>query len=155
LAEPKLIDRFMTGLQAMEKQYVASGSSDGTPADIWQDILHQYQALADPDRALKTYNDRGSVEDGDSRSHAWHWIHSLQHMGTPDFTIQANAPMYAVFKRSDAQRTYVVCNPGAQALQVKFSNGVQVTAAPHGLSHWQTRADGTLAEQSVNLRRQP
>ena len=155
LAHPVLIGRFMSGLQTMERQYAASGSSDGTPADIWQDILYQYQALSDPELALKNYNVRGSVEDGDSRSHAWNWIHSLKHMGTPDFSIKANTPMYSVFKKSDHQRTYVVCNPGEQPLPVTFSNGVTVTAAPKSLSHWQTGQDGTLVQQVVSLQRQP
>jgi hypothetical protein len=150
-----LIDRFMKGLQAMEQQYAASGSSDGTPADIWQDILQQYQALSDPERALKSYSDRGSVEDGDSRSHAWNWIHSLKHMGTPDFSVTANTPMYAVFKKADQSRTYVVCNPGSKPIQVKFSDGLQVTAEPQGLSHWQAGPSGARIQQLVNLRRQP
>jgi endoglucanase Acf2 len=100
------------------------------PPDIWQDIFAQYLGLADPAAGLKAWNRWGSFELGDTRSHALHWLLSLQAMGTPDLGVTANTALYAVFKRPDGQRTHLAYNAGKTPIQVQFSDGVRLTVAP-------------------------
>ena len=51
------------------KAYKARGGDDGTPADIWQDVIASYAALGDPDAGAALWNRKGSVEGGETRSH--------------------------------------------------------------------------------------
>jgi endoglucanase Acf2 len=104
------------------------------PIDIWQDVFAKYEALADPDKALASWNRWGSFELGDTRSHTLHWMQSLKEMGTPDLTVTADTTLYAVFKRADGQRTYLAYNAGKNPLSVRFSNGVILAAAPATLA---------------------
>jgi endoglucanase Acf2 len=104
------------------------------PIDIWQDVFAKYEALADPDKALASWNRWGSFELGDTRSHTLHWMQSLKEMGTPDLTVTADTTLYAVFKRADGQRTYLAYNAGKKPLSVRFSNGVILAAAPATLA---------------------
>lgn len=100
------------------------------PPDIWQDIFAQYLGLADPAAALATWNRWGSFELGDTRSHALHFIQSLNEMGTPDFSVTADTTLFAVFKRTDGQRSYLAYNAGKTPINVKFSDGKTLGVAP-------------------------
>ena len=74
------------------------------------------------------------MELGESRSHALHFILSLQQLGTPDFSIQADTPVHAVFKTSDGKRNYLAFNASRTAPRtVRFSDGVTLTVAPGAL----------------------
>jgi lipopolysaccharide/colanic/teichoic acid biosynthesis glycosyltransferase len=44
---------------------------------------------------------------GDTRSHALHWMLSLQSMGTPDFDTTANTTLYSVFKRATPNSAFI------------------------------------------------
>jgi hypothetical protein len=107
------------------------------PKDIWQDIFAKYLALADPALALKTWDRWGSVNTGDSRTHALHWMLSLEAMGTPDFGVTANTTLYSVLKRPDGQRTYLAYNASKAPLTVRFSDGKSLTVAPGTLASTQ------------------
>ena len=67
---------------------------------------------------------------GDTRTHALHFMQSLKEMGTPDFSITADTTLYAVFKRADGQRSYLVYNAGKQPLKATFSDGKTLTVEP-------------------------
>ncbi len=114
--------------------YSARGLSDGTPPDIWQDLLCSWLALADPDAALAAWNKHGSVESGETRSHTLFWLLSLKEMGTPDLGVTANTALYAVFKNASGARTYLAYNAGSAAVQVKFSTGKTVDIPPRSLA---------------------
>jgi len=103
------------------------------PKDVWQDIFAKYLALADPAAALARWDRYGSVELGDTRTHTLHWMLSLQDMGTPDFSVTADTPLYGVFKRADGRRTYLAYNAGSAPINVKFSDGKSLTVAPKAL----------------------
>ncbi len=103
------------------------------PADVWQDIFAKYMGLADPLQGLARWDRWGSVELGDTRSHALHWQLALMEMGRPDFTITADTPLYSVFKRADGRATYLAFNATGVALQVRFSDGKTMTVAPRSL----------------------
>ncbi len=100
------------------------------PEDVWQDIFAKYLALVDPDAALAAWNPRGSVEDGETPSHVLHWLLSLQALGTPDHAVLADTTLYQVFKRADGRRSYLAYNAGKLPLNVRFSDGQQLTVAP-------------------------
>ena len=105
------------------------------PADIWQDLFAKYLALADPAAALAQWDRYGSVELGDTRTHTLHWMLSLNAMGKPDFSVSADTPLYAVFKRADGRSSYLAYNASAAPLQVRFSDGQTLTVAPRSLGH--------------------
>ena len=59
---------------------------------------------------------------------------SLKEMGTPDFSVTADTPLYAVFKDARDVRTYLAYNARDTALTVKFSSGKVLTVPPHALT---------------------
>ena len=131
--DPGFVKRNMAMLQANMQAYKERGQfpPNPPPADIWQDIFAKYTALADPEAALAQWNRYGDVEIGETRSHTLHWMLSLQAMGTPDFSVRADTPLYAVFKRADGRKTHLAFNAGSAAITVRFSDG-QVLAVPPG-----------------------
>ena len=118
-----------------ETAVFASRGKYANPPDIWQDIFAKYLALADPAQGLASWNRWGSFELGDTRSHALHWLYSLQKFGTPDFGVTANTTFYSVFKNSSGLRTYLAFNPGQTERQIQFSDGKRMNVAPGQLAH--------------------
>jgi endoglucanase Acf2 len=139
--DPAFVKRSLATLPAETELWnrIAKKPSPPPPKDIWQDIFAKYLALADPTEALKTWDRWGSVEAGDSRSHTLNFMLSLEAMGTPDFSITADTPLHAVFKRADGQRTYLAFNARATPIEVRFSDGQRLTVAPGQLAQAQAR----------------
>jgi hypothetical protein len=54
-------------------------------------------------------------------------------MGTPDFTVTADTPLYAVFRDGTGRRTYLAYNARATPIKVKFSTGTTVDVPPRSL----------------------
>jgi endoglucanase Acf2 len=133
-ADPSFVRSTMNALPGEVKFYEANGPTDGTPADVWQDILSEYLALADPDAGHAYWDRRGSVEFGETRTHTRFWLLSLQEMGTPDFSVTADTPLYAVFRDKKGVRTYLAYNARAIPLHVTFSTGTVLDVAPHSLA---------------------
>ena len=69
-ADPQYVSGLVAALPAAVKAYQARGMSDGTPADIWQDVIASYAALGDPERG------RCALE---SQGHHRRWRDSLAH----------------------------------------------------------------------------
>ena len=103
------------------------------PPDIWQDIFAQYQGLVDPASGLAAWNRWGSVELGDTRSHALHWLLSLENMGAVDLSVTADVVLYSVFKQNDEHKTYLAYNAGKKPMDVHFSDGTVLNVAPSEL----------------------
>ena len=99
------------------------------PTDMWQDLFAKYMALTDPAAGLKMWDRWGAVELGDTRTHALHFMLSLESMGPPDFSVTADHVLHSVFKRADGQRTYLAYNTANTPRTVKFSDG-QVLEVP-------------------------
>ena len=133
--DPAFVKRSLATLPAETALWnrIAKKPSPPPPKDIWQDVFAQYLALADPAEALKTWERWGSVELGASRSYTLHFMLSLEAMGTPDFSVTADTPLHAVFKRADGNRTYLAFNARKTPLEVKFSDGKRMTVAPGAL----------------------
>ena len=135
-SSPKFVQRNMDALKPEMDIYEKFGKKPNNPPpkDIWQDVFAQYAALADPAAGLARWDRWGSVELGESRTHALHWLLSLQEMGPPDFSVTADTPLYSVFKRADGRRTYLAFNATKAPLAVKFSDGKTLSVAPGTLS---------------------
>ena len=86
-------------------------------------------ALVDPEGGIKRWDEWGSYELGHTRSHTYHWLQSLRAMGPVDLSVSADTPFFSVFKKGD-QRTYLVYNFGTAAKEVRFSDGLAVSAKP-------------------------
>lgn len=105
------------------------------PRDIWQDLFAKYMGLSDPSQGLAGWDRWGAVELGESRSHALHFLLSLQRLGAPDFSVYADTPLHAVFRRADGTRHYLAFNAHRTAPRsVRFSDGVTLTVPPGSLA---------------------
>jgi endoglucanase Acf2 len=133
-ASPKHIATVIAGLPSEVKAYSARGMTDGTPKDIWQDVIASYAALGDPDAGFALWNRRGTVEFGETRSHTHHFLSSLKEMGPPDFSVTADTALYAVFKSPSGARTYLAYNARSTPVTVTFSTGKTLTVAPRSLA---------------------
>lgn len=122
-ANPQYVRSLVDALPGEVKAYHKSGLDDGTPADIWQDVIACYMALADPAAGLALWDRRGSVENGETRTHTLYWLLSLKEMGTPDFSVTADTGLYAAFKNAAGERTYLAYNAGTAPIRVTFSTG--------------------------------
>lgn len=136
-SHPEYIVKNLKALEEEQKIWAARGKKVD-PADIWQDIFAKYLALADPQAALAAWNRWGAVELGDSRTHTLHFLLSLAEMGAPDTSITANTTLYQVFKRPDGKRTYLAYNAGRAPIEVRFSDGRQLSVAPRQLARVDT-----------------
>jgi endoglucanase Acf2 len=132
-SHPGYIVKNLDALKEEQKIWADRGKKVDPP-DIWQDIFAKYLALADPQAALAAWNRWGAVELGDSRTHTLHFLLSLAEMGAPDTSITANTTLYQVFKRPDGRRTYLAYNAGTAPIEVRFSDGRQLSVAPRQLA---------------------
>jgi endoglucanase Acf2 len=132
-ADPAFVKRNVASLKPEIAVWEGRGKKI-KPPDIWQDIFAQYLGLADPAAGLAAWDRWGSFELGDTRTHALHWLLSLQEMGAADVSVTANTTFYSVFKRPDGSRTYLAFNAGKAAIQVKFSDGKTLTVEPGRLA---------------------
>jgi endoglucanase Acf2 len=130
--DPAFVKRSLATLPAETALWdrIAKKPNPPPPKDIWQDIFAKYLALADPAEALKTWERWGSVEIGSSRTYTLNFMLGLEAKGIPDFTVTADTPLHAVFKRPDGKRTYLAFNARKTPLEVKFSDGTRLTVAP-------------------------
>lgn len=131
--DPAYVMQFMSTLGPEKRAYLKRGMDDGTPNDIWQDILMSYYALAEPAAALEHWKPKGSVELGETRSHTLYWLLSLKEMGTPDYNITADTALYSVFHGKDGKLTYMAYNPDDTVMTVHFSDGTTLAVQPHSL----------------------
>jgi len=123
----------MAALEREIKIYEGRGKR-AKPHDIWQDLFAKYVALVDPAKGRARWDEWGSVELGDTRTHAQHWLAFLESVGAPELGVTADTSFYAVFRHADKGKTHMVFNPGSQTRTVKFSDGVVVQAAPGRLT---------------------
>jgi endoglucanase Acf2 len=131
--DPAYVKRNLEALKEEQKVWAARGKKVDPP-DIWQDIFVKYLALADPAAALSTWDRWGAVELGDSRTYTLHYLLSLADMGTPDLSVSANTLLYQVFKGSQGKRTYLAFNAGKAPINVRFSDGQQLSVPPGQLA---------------------
>lgn len=132
-ASPAFVHKNMAALSQEIEIYRGRGMR-AKPEDIWQDLFAKYVALVDPGKGLARWDEWGSVELGDTRTHARHWLSFLGEAGVPELGITANTTFYASFKSAQGKLTHMVYNPAASEIQVRFSNGFVMKAAPRSLT---------------------
>lgn len=117
--------------------------NNGGPATVWQDIIWEFQALADAPKALSQFRAQASsypVEEGESRAHTFYWLKSLAGLGTVDRSVTANTPLHAVFLKNGV-RTYQAANMSGSATTVRFSDGVTLAVPARSVAA--TTGDGS------------
>ena len=119
-------------------------SERGGQPIIWQDLLWEYLALADPNLALSHYfADSGYTPfDGESRAHTMHWLFNLKKMGRVDTTVFADIPTSAVFRDAAGYKTYVAYNAGSADRLVTFTDGFSFTVGPRRTASFSTSPAG-------------
>ncbi|MHA3789444.1 glycosyl hydrolase [Flavobacterium hauense] len=98
--------------------------SNTANANLWHDVYWQYLAFINPQAAIDLYDsypERG-LKFGISDAQTYHWLHSMNALGTVNTTITANYPIAASFTKN-GEITYVAHNYGDSAIAVVFSDG--------------------------------
>ena len=141
---------FHVGLHAgYMEDYVDLGlseSSNGKPSglvdDQWRDLWWNLWAMTDAQAAIADYNSVSSYvpEQGESKAHTYHWIHTfdeLGHLATGTGEITANHPAAIAFDKNGT-KSYVVYNFTDQTIPVTFREGNTVihtmNATPFGFT---------------------
>lgn len=96
----------------------------------WREIWSEYLALADTEKALEYMDFDCEPEAGESKAHAFHYIMSLDKIGSPELSVTSDTPLSSAFKDKDGVMTYVVYNADDEEKTVTFSDGMEVVAAP-------------------------
>nr|WP_200942236.1 glycosyl hydrolase [Angustibacter sp. Root456] len=114
------------------KNYDELVTNNGGPPTVWQDVIWEFLALGDGDKALQNFraNSTFTSEEGESKAHTFHWIRNLAALGNVDTSVTANHPLAKVFSK-DGARTYVASNITAEPITVTFSDGTTL-AVPAG-----------------------
>ncbi len=133
-ASPEYVRDVMAALPAAERDYAENGVKDGTPKDVWQDVLASYLALQDADAGFARWNKNGAINNGETRAHTLYWLLSLKEMGSPDMTVTADTALYSVFRRANGERTYLAYNAHDGPMHVTFSSGVVLEVPPHSVA---------------------
>jgi endoglucanase Acf2 len=120
--------RNLENLKSANRSFHQNGfEGDPENFDRWQDILAEYLALADPASAKKLLNTMKESELGEPMTHSLQWIHSMEKLGSLDTTISSNHPTAIAFKNGYA---IYIPRTNEQSVNVKFSNGKTIKAAP-------------------------
>jgi endoglucanase Acf2 len=134
--DAKYVQRNLAALKPEMATYAQFGKKPPypPPADVWQDIFAKYAALAEPAQGLAMWDRWGAVELGDTRSHALHWLLSLNEMGAPDASVSADTTLYSVFRKPDGSKTHLAFNASKAPITVRFSDGLVLNVAPGALA---------------------
>jgi endoglucanase Acf2/PKD repeat protein len=126
------------------RNYNAMAAASGGQPTLWKDVMWQYLALADPNRALNNYLNDPDYEPfhGESRAHTYHWLYNIKKMGQVETGITADIPTYAVFRDAADDLTYVAYNAGPTERLVTYSDGFSITVPSRAtVSHSTSPAD--------------
>jgi hypothetical protein len=101
----------------------------------WGDLVIMFYALYDPAAAAKYIdaNPKCKLEGGNSHAFMYHWIYTLNNLGTNDAGVTADWPLTNVFSKRGA-KTYIAYNYDTKPLTVTFSDGASLVAKPRGLT---------------------
>ncbi len=92
--------------------------------NLWHDVMWQYLAFTDPDKALNLYDSypNRNLKFGVSDAQTYYWLHSMKVLGAPDATITADHPLAVAFE-GQGSPVYVAQNYGNSPITVNFSDG--------------------------------
>lgn len=117
--------------------------NNGTEFTTWNDLIMMYLAISDPEEAIKQFNTHAASiipEPGNSKANTYHWIQTLNSLGTQDSSITSDYPLYAVFNKN-GHRTYVVYNMSNSETTVRFSDGTKVKAYPDRFTTYESKTN--------------
>ncbi|NUN70438.1 MAG: carbohydrate-binding protein [Bacteroidetes bacterium] len=116
-------------------------------APTWKDIMWMYRAFADPASALGQYfaDQNYTPEEGGSKPHTVHWLHTLKKLGRVEMSVRANIPFHAVFKSSAGTKSYAAYNAASDSVLVQFTDGYSMKVGPRSLRSVNTAAGDPLA----------
>lgn len=109
--------------------------SNDPNVNLWHDIMWEYLAFLDPQKAINLYDsypDR-SLKFGVSDAQTYHWLHSMNVLGNVDVSLTANHPLAAAFNK-DGLVIYVGQNYGNDSLSITFSDGYVLQVPPRTLA---------------------
>ena len=102
-----------------------TGILNNEPNDnLWHDVYWEYLSFIDPSSAIEMYDsypDR-NLKYGISDAQTYHWLHSMNALGTVDATITADYPVAAAFVNSE-ETIYTAHNYNDSPITVAFSDG--------------------------------
>lgn len=101
----------------------------------WGDLVVMFNALSDPAMAAEyiTAHPNCNLEGGNTHAFMYHWIHTLDGLGRNDASVTADHPFTNVYLKN-GKRTYAVYHFGNEPLEVRFSDGFQLTASAQSLT---------------------
>lgn len=101
----------------------------------WGDLVLMFHAGQDPAEAAKFIDATPNmkIEEGNSRAFLYHWIYTLNNLGTIDKSVTADYPFYNVYDKN-GKKTYAVYNMTSKPLTVKFTDGMKVEAKTKGFA---------------------
>ncbi|WP_127844572.1 glycosyl hydrolase [Psychroflexus aestuariivivens] len=92
--------------------------------NLWHDTYWKYLSFTDPQAAIDLYDsypERG-LKFGISDAQTYHWLHSMNALGTVNTNVTADYPIAASFVLGD-ETTYVAHNYSDSPISVNFSDG--------------------------------
>ncbi|MCE7992884.1 MAG: carbohydrate-binding protein [Roseivirga sp.] len=101
--------------------------NDDNP-NLWHDVIWKYLSFIDPAEAIALYNAKQerTLKFGVSDAQTYHWLHSINAMGTVKNELTADYPIAAAFEK-DGKVTYVAHNYSNAPITVTFSDGYQLS----------------------------
>jgi endo-1,3(4)-beta-glucanase len=103
--------------------------------NLWHDMMWKYLSFIDPVKAIELYDsypDR-NLKFGTSDAQTYHWLHSMNGLGSLNSTITADYPIAAVFEKG-ADKIYVGHNYDDTERTITFSDGYQLVVPPNQLA---------------------
>lgn len=104
-------------------------------ANLWYDTYWKFLSLINPQSALDLYNayPNRDLKFGISDAQTYHWLHSINALGTLDPTITSNYPIALVFKKEN-DKTYVAHNYSDTQITVTFSDGFNLIVPANSMA---------------------
>jgi endoglucanase Acf2 len=101
----------------------------------WGDLIVMFNALNDPQAAAAYIdaNPKCSLEGGNTHAFMYHWIHTLERLGRNEAAVTADHPFVNVYSKNGT-KTYAAYHFGSDPVEVTFSDGFTMTAAPNTLT---------------------
>jgi endoglucanase Acf2 len=109
-------------------------STSDTNPNLWHDTIWKYLSFLDPEKAIELYDSYPDrvMKFGVSDAQTYHWLHSMNAMGTLKPEVRADYPIAAVFEKN-GDLTYVAHNYTDNVLLVSFSDGYQLSVPANSL----------------------
>lgn len=119
------LGRFPDYLKTNQVFMLSNTGNEGV--DTWRDIHLEIKALYDSESAVVEFRSKAVYipEIGETKAHAYHWIHHINALGQFNPAVKANVPTFGVFDKKGT-RTYVGYNPEESAQVFKFSDGFEL-----------------------------